>query len=96
MIFQLERERRPAASDANVFGINVDAEIASPLNNFRSQHFRRFPIRYSERNFLVNIIVVLKSRKISRTILGRGDEKRNQYQQDENLPAAQAEHSAEL
>src|ERR1041385_3561434 len=74
VILEFDRESRTATNDADVFGIDVDAEFVSLLNNFRSQLFRSFPICYGKNNFLVNEIVVLKSCKIGRAILGPSKE----------------------
>ena len=79
VILELQRECRTAAGDVNVFWINVDAEFVSSLNDIYSQPFRIFPIRDGKRNFLVNEIVVLKSCKVGRAILGRGKENQDQY-----------------
>src|SRR3954470_21549567 len=86
VIFKLERESGTAPRDVNVFGHNVDAEVACLLNNLGPDRFRTSSIRYGEHNFLMNVIVELKSRKIGRAILGSGEEKRNQHEQNENLP----------
>src|SRR5438270_156133 len=96
VIFQLESECGAAPRNVNVFRHNVDPEIAGFRNNLRPDHLRTSSIRYGERYFLMNVIVELKSREIGRAILGPGEEKHNQHGQDKNLPAAQAEHRAEL
>jgi hypothetical protein len=72
VVFKLERECGAAPRDVNVFGYDVDAEIAGLRNRLGPDHFRRFSIRYGERYFLMNVIVELKRRKIGRAILGPG------------------------
>src|SRR5437867_7003316 len=96
VIFKLKSERGAAPRDVNVFRHNVDAEVARLRNNLGTDHLRGFSIRYGEHYFLMNVIVELTSRKIGSAILGPGEKKRNQHEQNENLPAAQAEHRAEL
>lgn len=74
----------------------MEPEFVSPLNNIGPDDVRSFPIRYSERDFLMDEVVVLKSCKICRAVLGPGKENQNQGSQNENLPAAQTKHKAEL
>ena len=96
VIFKLESECRTAPRDMNICGHDMNSEFVRLLNNLGPDHIRTLSVRYSERDFLVNIVVELESRKVARPILGPGEEDRNQHEQNENLPAAQAEHSAEL
>ena len=96
VILELEQECRATARDVNIFWINVNAEFVSPLNDIGPDDLRGFPIRYGESHFLVNKIVVLKSCKISGAVLGPCKENQNQGGQNENLPAAQTKHKAEL
>jgi hypothetical protein len=96
VILKLERERRATPRDMNVFRANLNSKFVPLLNDIGPDYVRCFSIRYGERYFLVNEIVVLESGKVGGAILGPGEEKGNQHKQNENLPAAQAEHSAEL
>ena len=96
VIFKIKSKCGAAPRDANVLRHNVDADLARLLNNLSPNHFGRFSIHYREHYFLMNVIVELKSREIGRAILGPGEEEHNQHEQNENLPAAQAEHRAEL
>src|SRR6478672_9681222 len=96
MILKLERERRTAPGDVNVFRYNLDAQVIRFLNDLFTQHLRTLSICYRESYFLVDVIVELESRKVGRAVLGPGEKKGNQHEQNENLPAAQAKHSAEL
>src|SRR2546421_8839418 len=91
-VFKLERECGAAPCDVNVFGTHGDAEVAALRNNPGTDHLRAFSIRHGERYFLMNVVVELKRRKIGRPILGPGEEKHNQHEQNEKLPAAQAKH----
>ena len=74
----------------------MDPEFVSPLNDIGPDDLRGFPIRYSKRDFLMDEVVVLKSCKICRAVLGPCKENQNQGGQNENLPAAQTKHKAEL
>jgi hypothetical protein len=90
VILKLESECRTPPRDMNVCGHDMNSEFVRLLNNLGPYRIRTLSVRYSERDFLVNIIVELESRKVAGAILGPGEENRNQHEQNENLPAAQA------